>query len=539
MNSFISSFRPLLVAIAIVIAIEGTIAVIVKPDIVERSNYLNWTYGQPDPFHRFTTYAKMREMLSSDLDIVQVGDSSGFHGIRPDLVTGEIGDIRYFNLSTVANTGFDGYYDFLQFALDHNPKVRAIVLYLSLRFLPKPGMIGGDAQLGAAKIHEAYVGPWSIIAFPSIALRPVATDDLYTLFGLIAPRRTGLNDGGDARNMMQSVKQEHGWWAEHDSRMIGDRKEQFFRNLCGASDTADVSIESLSTPEGEFMPPVIFDKFAALAKAHGKKLIIVFHPNACSHLDDRVRRALDTSLAMLKQKYSNLFVYPEGLFEHWPYEVFSQREHLYVGYERFSSHRLARFISAALGLPPKVAEDLPLPRASLLRPGERPVWQNGTTEDEWHFEGLVASPPSGLDWRVIETEQNERHYFETRISGLEPDRYYLVAVSYKPIGDRVISVVLREAGHEGSVWCDPKGLDAGRRADFYDGSMIMNADDSIVCWGIIKLTQDQANLGIDLLPQEGSFPYQGDGRSGLLLRNISLYMRSSPDVVVGTDEVGR
>jgi hypothetical protein len=115
----------------------------------------------------------------------------------------------------------------------------------------------------------------------------------------------------------------------------------------------------------------------------------------------------------------------------------------------------------------------------------------------------------------------------------------LVAVSYKPIGDRVISVALRDAGHEGSVWCDPKGLDAGRRADFYDGSMIMNADGSIVCWGIIKLTQDQARIGIDLLHQEGSFPYQGDGRSGLLLRNISLYMRSSPDVVVGTDEVGR
>src|SRR5260370_38195148 len=135
----------------------------------------------------------MKDILSSDLDIVQVGDSSGFHGIRPDLVTGEIGDIRYFNLSTVANTGFDGYYDFLQFALDHNPKVRAIVLYLSLRFLPKPGMIGGYAQLGAAKIHEAYVGPWSIIAFPPSALRPVATGDLYTLFGLVAPRRSGIN----------------------------------------------------------------------------------------------------------------------------------------------------------------------------------------------------------------------------------------------------------------------------------------------------------------------------------------------------------
>lgn len=519
-----------------VVAIEATIALVVKPDLVERSNYLNWSYGQEDPFHRFTTYAKMREVLSSDLDIVQIGDSSGFHGIRPALVTGEIGNLRYLNLSTVANTGFDGYYDFAKFALQHNPNLQAIVLYLSTRFLPKPGMIGGDAQLGAAKIHEAYVGPWSIMAFPSIALRPVATDDLYTLFGLIARRRIGLSNGGDARNMMQSVQHEHGWWAEHDSRMIGDKKEQFFRNLCGAGDMADVSVAGLSTPDGEFMPPVVFDKFAALAKAHDKKLIIVFHPSPCSHLDAGVRRALDTSLSRLKQKYSNLFVYPDGLFEHWPRDAFTQAEHLYVGYERFSSHRLARFISAALGLPSKAVEDLPLSRVSLLGPGERPVWQSGSSDDKWYFEGLVASPPSELGWRIVETEKNERHYFQTRISGLEADRYYLVAVSYKPIGDRMISVSLRDTRQEGSAWCDPKGLDAGRRADFYDGSMNMNADGSVVCWGIIKLTHDPAFLGIDLLPRGGGFPYQGDGdRAGLLIQSISIYRRSNADVVINPE----
>ena len=70
-----------------------------KPDLVERSNYLNWMYGKTDPFHKFIIYAKMREILSSDADIVQVGDSSGFHGIRPDLVTNELDGLRYFNLS--------------------------------------------------------------------------------------------------------------------------------------------------------------------------------------------------------------------------------------------------------------------------------------------------------------------------------------------------------------------------------------------------------------------------------------------------------
>jgi hypothetical protein len=68
--------------------------------------------------------------------------------------------------------------------------------------------------------------------------------------------------------------------------------------------------------------------------------------------------------------------------------------------------------------------------------------------------------------------------------------------------------------------------------------MIVKPDGSVVCWGIIKLTLDQAFLGIDLLPRKGGFPYQGDGESGMLLESISLYMRSSPDVVLKADERG-
>ncbi len=66
----------------------------------------------------------------------------------------------------------------------------------------------------------------------------------------------------------------------------------------------------------------------------------------------------------------------------------------------------------------------------------------------------------------------------------------------------------------------------------YDGSMILNADGSVVCWGIIKLKQDPAFLGFDFLPHDGGFPYQGDGQSGMLIQNISIYERSSENVVI-------
>ena len=84
----------------------------------------------------------------------------------------ELDGVRYFSLSCCANTGFDGYYDFVKFALDHDPNLRAIVLYITFNNLPQQRLLGGDAKLGAAKIHEAFVGPWSIVSLPSLALRP-------------------------------------------------------------------------------------------------------------------------------------------------------------------------------------------------------------------------------------------------------------------------------------------------------------------------------------------------------------------------------
>jgi hypothetical protein len=543
-NSFISSFKPVLVAIAIIGLIEGIIALVVKPDVVEQSNYLNWMYGEPDPFHKFLIYSKMREIPSSKADVIQVGDSSGFHGIRSNLVMKEVDGVRYFNLSCCANTGYDGYYDFVKFALEHDPELRAVVLYITFNNLPQLRLIGGDAKLGAAKIHEAYVGPWSIVALPSIALRSVVTDMFYSLFGYVVPRRNGLTDNLDAVKMMQSVQTERGWWGEHDPRNVGDKGKQFFSQLCGDPlDLWNVGRDSLNSTNGEFLPLVTFDKFASLAKSYDKKLIVVFHPHPCSRLNENTLQALKDAVSQVKQKYSNLYVYPEGIFEHWPREVFTGADHLYLGYEHFSSRRLGRFVAAALGLPAKTTGDIaiPLPLSSLLHADEKPVWQNESIDNKWQLQGVTATPESGSSWRILETTaQAGLHSLETRISGLVPDRYYLVTLSFEPIGeDRLFNLSLRDAvgGQGGVTWCDPAGREAGRRADFYDGSMVVNADGSMVCWGIIKLTQDQAYLGIVLQTRQNQSWYPGDGRSGMLLRSVRLYMRSSPDVVLNTGEL--
>jgi hypothetical protein len=82
-------------------------------------------------------------------------------------------------------------------------------------------MMGCDAQLGAAKIHEAYVGPWSWRSLDAVEGRWMA----YILSGW-CPETDRSYDGSDAQHGAVR-QQEHGWSATC-SRMIGDRKNSSF-----------------------------------------------------------------------------------------------------------------------------------------------------------------------------------------------------------------------------------------------------------------------------------------------------------------------
>jgi hypothetical protein len=533
-SSFISSFKPLLAALAIIVGLEAAVALIWKPDVIQRSNYFSWMYGSEDPFHKFLIYTKMRELLTADAEVVGVGDSSGFNGIRPKIVMEDIPNLSYFSMNNVANTGFDGYYDFAKFALAHNPRLKAIVLYITLNNVPNNYIVGGDAGgLGAEKIHEAYVGPWSFIALPSFVLRPVVTNVAYSMFGYLVPLRKGLTANVDAQNMMQSAESERGWWAEHDGRRIGSKNDQFFEQLCGKDDVFSRTRADWSSPNGNFLPLVVFKKFAALAKSHDKKLLIVFHPHPCATISSDTQQLLAETLDQVKSEYPNVQVFPERIFEHWPRQIFTGADHLYVGYEYYSSRRLARFLAAALGLPAKEAEQIRLPHSSISVPSEKPVWQNAGFKEGWLLEGVTASREGSM-WKLTESDRNVRHYMETRLPGLVPNRYYLIALTYKPIGNRMVNLILRDNVREGLTWCDPQSLDAARRADFYDGSVVPEADGFFTCWGIIRLEQDVGFIGLDFLPHGGGFPYAGDGQSGILVKDFRVYARSSPDVVADT-----
>jgi hypothetical protein len=290
MNSFISSSKPLAIAVVAICIIEALVYAVARPNFVERSNYLDWNYDSGELIHKQIVFEKLNLFSNSSPDIVQVGDSSGFHGIIPKIVSKFLGGRKYVNLSCCANTGFDGYYDIAKFVLDRNPTVKTLVLYITLNGLPSTSIQRGDKLVGGAgRIHESFISPWASLSPPSQSLRPAITRIIYSLDGYVRPMSREYPGTQKAR-MTRSVKRNLGWWMEDDYRMTERGRAKFFTSKCGEQNVYRPNFADREYYQQnwfgrqEFIPKMVFTRFADLAAAHDAKLVIAFHPHPCRRM---------------------------------------------------------------------------------------------------------------------------------------------------------------------------------------------------------------------------------------------------------------
>jgi hypothetical protein len=87
MSSYISSFKAVFVALAIVGAVETSYAALVPSSPAEASNYLNWNFNSTDTFHKLLINEKLANAVRGRPDVIQIGDSSGLHGIVPSWIS--------------------------------------------------------------------------------------------------------------------------------------------------------------------------------------------------------------------------------------------------------------------------------------------------------------------------------------------------------------------------------------------------------------------------------------------------------------------
>ena len=139
MSSYISPFEPWRIAAAMLVALEVSIYAAWRPDPLDRTNLLQFSFLRPETPQRLFVYEKIKAFLHANPTIVQAGDSSGFYGIEPSVVMRSLPkDVSYLNMSCCANLGFNGYFNIFELMAKNNNSIRYFVPHITPHTMPRP-----------------------------------------------------------------------------------------------------------------------------------------------------------------------------------------------------------------------------------------------------------------------------------------------------------------------------------------------------------------------------------------------------------------
>jgi hypothetical protein len=514
-----------LAAAAMIGLLEAGYSAVTPSAPVERADYANWNFNSAEPIHKVTIYEKLADAVERRPDIIQIGDSSGFHGIVPHIVEQYLGGFKYANLSCCANSGFDGYYAIMSFMLRHVPSIKAVVLYMTLNNPPRdPAMVESATVGGIDRVRNAF-GPLAPFTLPpTLASRPAVVRSVYTLGGELP--QTGLQPFGDSwPQLVDVLRANEGWWPEHDTHVAADKQVSAVRDLCSPTgarvvddQTADHTRDILGARRSYM--EVELRRLADLAQRANVKLIVLIQPYPCQAWQGNFLAARQKDIAAIAQAYPNVIVPDPELFEPWPARLFSSPDHVRAGNEEEVSRRAGPAIATALGLPP-VAPSWPIPGPPAT------VWSSENfAVPPWRAEGVrLARRADARGTEVSEAPTNERHFIELSLPDIAPNTY-VVSFDFEGAAARYVYADIsppRAPTRYQAFTCNASKGQSVRGHGVTDSDIEQLSDRTFRCWGRFRWREQGAVLQIGLSRSEHNrVYYQGDEKTGIVLRRVDL-----------------
>jgi hypothetical protein len=518
-SSFISAFKPILVAVAVIAGVEVGVIAARRPDDVERSNFLTLGYLRPE-VHRLIVYEKLRAFGRSSPDVIQIGDSTGFYGVNPDLVASHLDGLRYVNMSCCAHMGFDGYYAVAHFMLRHNPSIKAVVFYISAFNFVSTDTDGSFAE----PIQNSFDSLKSYVMPPSLALRQELIKAVY------GPTRTS-SANPEVEHKLDFIGHHNGWLAEDDIRLSGKALDNYWRRECGPNRSIvwhdgddNYSRDLLGRREWR-----LFDKIArpaALTAGYNAKLILMAQPLPCPFAGTafaaRVR-----DLDRLRSTYPNLVVAPADVFVSLPTDMFASFPHLRIGNEITNLQRVAVAVAQALGRPAKQSGDAPAGRDSTFPIADRNTpltWSDDRfNESAWKTDG-ARIVRSGEETRITELKPFGPHRMGTQIEGIDPNVPYIVSALVKPDPNRVFWLEVSDTTPPdtyGRAFFDVDAQTSVRFCDAIDVDIETLPDGWFRCWLSMRFRGTSIRINV-MMATKSALEYAGDGASSIAIRNAAL-----------------
>ena len=509
MSSYIFSFRAPLAALALIGAVELAYSAFSNPSPVDRAGYLNFNFNTPELFHKALINEKLKNALRESPDVIQVGDSSGFHAIVPRTVEEYLPRMKYQNISCCANTGFDGYYTITEFMLRNRPSIKAVVLYMSIFNTPwGPLDNGAEVVGGAGRLQNAFgwLAPFTLPA--TLAARPDVLRSVYALGNAVAQPGLASADG-TWPDMVESVRTNGGWWAEHDARKAAKERDRWWSSTCGPTGVIDTGNVRLLHTRDVFAVrqsylKVELRRLASLAARHQAKLVVLFQPSPCTAIVGNYIPSHQADIAEVASEYPNVSLPDPAIFEAWPRQWFISAGHLRTGHEDAASRRAGRFIAKALGLPVTESE-MPM---GPPRP-ERPVLAWSSTDftvPPWRPENVTLAPEEGDGGTaVFGTPNTWEHAIEAPLPQLQA-RTHIVSIIFRPERVREIKLVVRGLKSRealGTVRCMTSEGMALHSGAMRDSGFEDLPDGKFQCWGKLTLGASGAAVGATFVDSSG------------------------------------
>jgi len=347
MRLFISHFSAWIVALASIVAGEVWFDHAYHPSLADRSNFVS--YGLQDNFvpdqMEQILYQKLRMDSIPKPDFVQVGDSSGFFGIIPEIVEEYLPGMKYLNASCCATQGFNGYLALLQFNLRRFPSIKYMVVHsgiiaafpgpLQWRNAPKSLAMGNGVTLNTLgeNMETHLIPPWNLLDLPTNSLRQTVLQKTF----LDEALRDSVNvQTGAFEIIINGLQSRQGYGLEQDHQNVGGHADiQRCQTI-----KHETFFDWASLRRKSYLDAFV-EEYVALARKFSVTPIFVFQISPCLDPGSNDVAAMRENLKKLQERFPELKV-PFDVIDTYPENDFSVLLHVQRDVSEETSRRLGR-----------------------------------------------------------------------------------------------------------------------------------------------------------------------------------------------------
>lgn len=418
MNSSISHFSWMGLAVGGFVAIEAAIGFFAPRSDALRSNLLELSFAKPEMLQRAFVHEKLLAFDDDHPDIIQVGDSSGMHGVQSLIVESYLGGRSYLNLSVASNLGYTGFYAMARRAMERSGTVKMLVLYFTPGGGAFPKSLIDARDLMGPDLQRELVSPFNrFFHTPSLGLRREVTDHVYYINGRLNQVDRPLINNSGYFMLRDIIAPSGGWVRETDT--ADDTVARLFQAASpGLAGYTDEEIVRIQRDNGTFanVPRVfdwsklsyrttlemVLDDYLALARQHGAKLVVATNPVPESFQREAFKVGFDMDgISKALQEYGNRHSDVSILdIAYWPDSKFSVFSHIATPYSAESSHRMGQFLAGLVSkLPAANAVQTP------YRAPDRVVLNMAASPTLYGFD--IAEKAAGTTFRRLRAGRSE------------------------------------------------------------------------------------------------------------------------------------